>query len=85
MAEKIIVSLSYVLIMLGSVGMILFATKFPFSTRIQDLTLSERRLFGLNGFHFWIVSWGSIIMGTLIQLIHYWMSLSSKTELIIKF
>jgi len=85
MLSKIIMSISYILIILGSIGMILFATKFPFSTRIQDLTFSKVKYMGLNGYHFWVVSWFSIIIGTLIQLINYWMTLSSKAELLIKF
>jgi hypothetical protein len=85
MASKIIISLSYILVIIGSVGMILFSTKFPFSTRIKDLSLTNHRLLGLDGFQVWIGSWSCIILGTLIQLINYWVSLSSQGEIVIKF
>lgn len=74
MASKIIISLSYILIVIGSVGMILFSTKFPCSTRIKDLSSTNHRLLGLDGFQVWIGSWFCIILGTLIQLINYWVS-----------
>ncbi len=85
MAEKFLVSLSYILVILCSVGMILFAAKYPFSTRVEDPAHAKEEIAGLNGFQLWVASWSSIIAGTAIQLIHYWMSLSSKAELIIKF
>ena len=67
-------SFSYISIICGSVGMMVFVTKFPFSTCIQDLSDTEERVFGLNGHQVWRLSWSLIILGTIIQLINYWMT-----------
>jgi hypothetical protein len=72
LALKLIFSISYLLIILGSVGMMFFATKFTFSTRIRDLEYTNERLIGLNGFQVWKYSWILIIIGTVIQMINYW-------------
>jgi len=69
---KILNSFSYILIITGSLGMMVFATKFSFSTRIKDLELTEEeRYLTLNGFQVWKYSWISIIVGTVIQLIYF--------------
>lgn len=65
---KCIVVLSYIAIFMGSWGMIIFAKKFPFSTNIQDLQLSNKYL-GLNGYQFWVWSWRLILGGTFFQLL----------------
>jgi hypothetical protein len=57
---------SYVFVLLGSFGMIIF-TRFPFSTVIKDLELSSERFCGLNGYQVWMISWVFIILGTMIQ------------------
>jgi len=69
---KLSVSCSYILIILGSVGMILFATKFPFSANIKDLKHVTGKVLQLNGYQVWMFSWGFIIIGTAIQLIAFW-------------
>ena len=71
---KIVISLSYIFVILGSVGMIIFATKFPFSTRIQDLKYADEKILGLNGYQVWMFSWLLIILATVIQLINYWIA-----------
>jgi len=71
---KIVISSSYISIICGSVGMMVFVTKFPFSTSIQDLRYVRERVFGLNGYQVWRFSWLLIILGTIIQLINYWMT-----------
>ncbi len=68
-------SFSYVFIILGSIGMIIFATKFPFSTSIKDLRIKGEKFIGLNGCQVWIWSWILIIAGTFIQLTLYFLSL----------
>jgi hypothetical protein len=67
---KILVSLAYVLVVCGSIGMIIFATKFPLSSRNKDLRHSEERFLGLNGYQVWLYSWLLIILGTIMQLIY---------------
>ncbi len=56
MAWKVIVSLSFISMILGAIGMIIFATRFPFSTRIKDLQLAEERIFGLDGYQLWMTA-----------------------------
>jgi hypothetical protein len=70
--ERTIDSSSYLLIVLGSIGMILFITKFPVSTRIKDLELTPTRIFSLNGYQVWKLSWLLIILGSLFQLLTIW-------------
>lgn len=60
---------SYMLIILGSIGLILFATKFSFSTRTADLKYANERLLSLNGYQVWKYSWAIIIAGNIIQLV----------------
>jgi hypothetical protein len=69
------ISLSYLAIIFGSIGMIFFATKFPFSTSIRDLKLVTERFLGLNGYIVWWLSWSLIIVGTGMQLIDFWIQL----------
>lgn len=61
--------ISYALIILGSIGMMIFPTHFPFSTNISDLRYETKRYIGLNGYYFWVMSWLCIIFGTVIQLL----------------
>jgi hypothetical protein len=48
---KLILSLSFLLVFLGSIGMIQFATRFPLSTRIKDLEYGHERLCGLYNYY----------------------------------
>ncbi len=73
MMVKLILTPSYLLVIAGSVGMVLFATKFPFSTTIKDLELAPERLCGFNGHQVWKYSWGAIILGTVGQLLACWL------------
>jgi hypothetical protein len=67
---KIISILGYLSIIIGSVGMIFFATRFPFSTRIKDLQSVKERLFGIfNGYQVWKWSWILILIGSVTQAI----------------
>jgi len=60
--------LSYTSIIIASIGMILFSTKFPFSTNIWELKNAKERVFWLNGCQLWVISWFLIIFGTTVQL-----------------
>lgn len=70
--EKIIYSLSYLLVIFGSFGMIAFARKFPFVTAIWELKHSPERFLGLNGYQVWLWSWILIILGTAGQILATW-------------
>lgn len=65
-------SLSYLSIICGSMGMMFFATKFPFSTNIKQLKFAPERFLGLDGYQVWWLSWLLIIVGTFIQLLDFW-------------
>ena len=47
--------------------MVLFSTRFPFSTALWELKVAPQRLAGLNGHKVWRCSWGAIILGTLLD------------------
>lgn len=71
--KEILSTLGYVFIIIGSIGMICFATRFPFSTKIKELkSAPERLLRCLNGYQVWLWSWILIIAGSTIQLIMVW-------------
>ena len=54
-------------VVLGSIGMLGFASKFPFSTALRDLKYVKERFLFLNGYYLWNLSWGFIIAGSIIQ------------------
>lgn len=72
LAQKIIFTVSYLLVGTGSVGMWLFATKFPFSSAAWQLEYAQERIVGLNGYQVWNYSWIAIILGTLGQILGTW-------------
>lgn len=55
-------------VILGSIGMLVFASKFPFTTALWQLKNSKERFLFLNGYYLWNLSWGFIIAGSIIQL-----------------
>jgi hypothetical protein len=61
-------ALGYVLAITGSMGMIVFAKRFPFSSSIKDLVLARERFGPLNGYQVWVWSWSLIIVGGILQL-----------------
>ncbi|MCZ6758853.1 MAG: hypothetical protein O7D29_00545 [Gemmatimonadetes bacterium] len=69
---KVTVTVSGLLVVLGSIGMIVFATRFPFSTRIRDLESTPERVCGLNGYQVWKYAWSVIIIGALGQVLASW-------------
>jgi hypothetical protein len=72
---RIILSISYSLVIAGTMGLILFACRFPLSGRLKDLEHAPQRLFGLlNGYQVWKWSLLLILMGTAGQLIACWLT-----------
>jgi hypothetical protein len=43
--------------LLGYIGMILFPKKFGFATSLDDYRSMKDKFLGLNGYHFWVISW----------------------------
>lgn len=72
--SKAVATISGLLVVLGSIGMVVFATRFPFSTRIRDLELTGERVGRLNGYQVWKYSWFVIIGGTLGQILATWLN-----------
>ena len=70
--DKIFFTISYLLVIVGSVGMIVFGSKFPFATGIAQLKDTPERFLGLNGYQVWVYSWIAILLGTAGQLIATW-------------
>lgn len=68
---KLFFSLAYPLIILGSIGMMLFASRFPLSSCIKDWESCNERLCSLNGYQVWKFSWLLIIAGTGLQFIWF--------------
>ena len=66
-----VVAASYVFIILGAVGMIAFAMRFPFSTSLKDLIHADEKFLFMNGYTIWLLAWTLIIIGTAIQFVHY--------------
>lgn len=73
MLAKLIYTLSYVLTLAGSWGMIMFAKKFSFASSLSDYDSSPERLMRLSGYQWWKCSWIAIITGTVGQLVAMWM------------
>ena len=71
---KLIFTASYSFVLIGSVGMVLFSTRFPFAMNNWELELAKERLCGLNGHQVWRYSWVAIIMGTVGQIVGTWVS-----------
>lgn len=66
---KLFSNLVYIPIILGSIGMMLFVSRFPLSSCSEDLKLFNNRLCGLNGYQVWRYSWFLIIAGTGLQFV----------------
>jgi len=65
-------------VVLGSIGMIYFAMKFPFSTHLWELKddpKAHKFLGKINGYYFWLWSWYLILLGAVLQLITPWLPL----------
>jgi hypothetical protein len=58
----------HVPVILGSFGLIFFVTKFGFATNLND-NRSGSRWWGLRGDQVWRLSWGLIVVGTVVQLV----------------
>jgi hypothetical protein len=74
MCAKIVFTISYLLVILGSIGMIIFIKEFPLASNPEELKLwNKGKLMGLNGYQVWKYSWVAILFGTVGQLIACWM------------
>jgi hypothetical protein len=73
MCVKLLWTVSYLLVIAGSVGMVLFATKFPLSAALWELAYAKQRLIGLNGQQVWRCSWIAILAGSVGQLVAVWL------------
>ncbi len=70
--DKIILTVSYLLIITGSAGMMVFASKFPLASGgIWELKYTLGFL-SLNGYQIWISSWFAILLGTAGQILATW-------------
>ena len=72
MSVKVILTISYLLVIMGSIGMMVFAVKFSFSTSIFQLKNTSERFLWFDGYQVWIYSWVLILVGTAGQLIAAW-------------
>jgi hypothetical protein len=61
-------TLGIILQLLGSVGMMCFPKKFGFATNVEDYQVAQDKWLGLNGYQFWTLSWGLVILGTILTL-----------------
>ena len=66
-----VVAASYVFIILGSAGMIVFAMRFPFSTSLRDLIHVKKTFLRMNGYTVWLLSWSLIIAVPGIQFSNF--------------
>ena len=67
----IMVALSYLCIIEGSVGMIVYVKKFPFYTSSVDSEADGTTFLGMKANAVWFISWSLIIVGTFIQFLDY--------------
>jgi len=75
MPIKIIFTISYFLVIVGSGGMIVFACKFPLAGGgIWQLKHASERFLWLNGYQVWVFSWFAILLGTAGQILATWCS-----------
>jgi hypothetical protein len=71
MLKTAVVLGGYLLVIVGSLGMMAFATKFGLATTMVEHRLSEGRFLGMNGAQVWFRSWVFIVVGTVLQLLGY--------------
>ncbi len=73
--DKIVFTVSYALVIVGSGGMIAFAYKFPLAGGgIWQLKHTSERFLTLNGYQVWVSSWFAILLGTAGQILATWYS-----------
>jgi hypothetical protein len=68
---KALMVISYLCIILGSIGMVIYFIDFPFSTSLADAMSVKGYHIPIKSFFWWLGSWLLIIIGTTIQLLHY--------------
>lgn len=69
---KILLTVSYLLVIVGSGGMIALGCKFPLVSSIWELKYTSEKFIGLNGHQVWVYSWLAILIGTAGQLLGMW-------------
>ncbi len=74
LVAKIIFTVSYLLVIVGSSGMVVFAIRFPLASSIWELKHAKERFLRLNGYQVWVFSWFAILFGTVGQIIATWCS-----------
>lgn len=72
--DKITLTVSYSLVIVGSGGMVAFACKFPLAGGVWQLKHTPERFLGLNGYQVWVYSWIAILLGTVGQILVTWCS-----------
>lgn len=68
---KVAVAASYLFIIVGTAGLIILATKFPFTAFFWELRHTKESFLRLNGYTIWILSWSIIVTGAVIQFLDY--------------
>jgi hypothetical protein len=68
----VFVSLGYVLVVLGSWGLAVFAVRFGLATNLDDYEVSPTLFLGMNSKQVWWLSWILIVLGTSVQLAYVW-------------
>jgi hypothetical protein len=68
---KALMVISYLCIILGSIGMVIYFVDFPFSTSLADAMSVKGYHIPIKSLFWWFGSWLLIIVGTTIQLFHY--------------
>lgn len=61
-------AVGYVFVIVGSLGMVVFARRFSFSTNAWGLEHTSERCCGLTGYQVWNGSWWLIVGGSILQL-----------------
>jgi len=72
--SKALMVISYLCIILGSVGMVIYFVDFPFPTDIASAKSCKGKKINITCFSWWLGSWLLIIFGTIVQLFHYLMA-----------
>lgn len=67
-----VVTLSYLLAIAGSCGLVLYDRSFGLVTSHFERDFVPNRRLGLNARQWWDYSWGAIIAGTVGQLVTSW-------------
>ncbi|OGI62428.1 MAG: hypothetical protein A2W18_13330 [Candidatus Muproteobacteria bacterium RBG_16_60_9] len=71
--EKVISTIGQALVLLGSLGMLAFAMRFPLATGgLWEMEYASTRWLSLKGQDVWRYSWTAILLGTVLQIAATW-------------